>query len=59
MRFPLPNLTGSCAHGANTIGGFGLVRVAITITYHVSDLALLLPYITFTNHYHRGGETGD
>ena len=54
MCGPLPNLTGSCAHGANTIGGFGMVWPVFTIAYHVADLALNLPYKTFTNHYHRG-----
>ena len=30
----------------------------VTIAYHSADLALLLPYKTFTNLYHRGQETG-
>jgi len=54
MRFPLPNLTGSCAHDAKPIGAFGLVWRVITIAYHMIDLALNLPCICFTNHYHRG-----
>jgi hypothetical protein len=59
MRFPLPNLTGSCAHDAKPIGAFGLVTMGITIAYHVFDLGLGRPGIAFTNHYHRtGGEGG-
>ena len=30
----------------------------ITIAYQSADLSLNLPYKTFTNHYHRGQETG-
>ena len=29
-----------------------------TNTYHLPDLALLLPCVTFTNHYHRGEGQG-
>ena len=54
MCFPLPILTGSCAHGAKPIGGFGLVGPPITIAYHMIDLALTRGRMTFTNHYHRG-----
>ena len=37
MCRPLPNITGSCARGADPIGGFGLVRLGLTNCYH--DLA--------------------
>ena len=49
----LPNLTGSCAHGANTIGGFGLVGWGFTNAYQSSDLGRNLGQNTITNHYHR------
>ena len=58
MRFPLPILTGSCARGAKPIGAFGMVTPPITIAYHSFDLALRLPCVTFTNHYHRDGGPG-
>ena len=53
----LPNLTGSLASPAKTLGVSGLVAWPITIAYRLSDLALDLPSKTFTNHYHRGQET--
>ena len=53
----LPFLTGSCAHGAKTVGGFGLVTVRLTIPYHRRDLGQTLPSGTFTNHYHRDQRT--
>jgi hypothetical protein len=37
MCRPLPNITGSCARGADPIGSFGLVRLWLTNCYH--DLA--------------------
>ena len=48
---PLPNLTGSCARGANPFGVFGLVRGPLTIAYHSPDLAPPPFYYTITNHY--------
>ena len=54
---PLPNPTRSHAHGADPIGGLGLVWVVITIAYHCRDLGRNLPRGCFTNHYHRGEET--
>ena len=51
----LPNLTGSCAHGAKPIGGFGQVTPAITITYQSADLGRNLGQNTITNDYHRTG----
>ena len=53
-RAPLPTLTKIRARGANAIGRFGLVATGFTILYHASDLGQTLPYITFTNLYHRG-----
>ena len=50
----LPNLTGSCAHDAKLVGGFGLVWVIITDAYRIADLGRILPCETFTNRYHRG-----
>jgi len=58
MRFPLPILTGSYAHGAKPIGAFGMVARPLTIAYHLINLALRLPCVTFTNHYHRDGGQG-
>ena len=52
---PLPNITGSCARGANRIGGFGLVGPWLTIPYQVSILGQGRPCVTFTNLYHRDG----
>ena len=49
----LPNLTGFLATDAKRDGGFGLVAGGITIPYQASDLSLILPSGTFTNHYHR------
>ena len=54
----LPLLTGSCAHGAKTVGGFGLVRWWLTNAYHVRDLGLNRSGKAFTNHYHRTGGDG-
>ena len=54
----LPNLTGSCAHDAKPIGGFGLVTPRFTIAYQLSDLGQDRPGNTFTNHYHRTGGEG-
>ena len=34
MCRPLPNITGSCARGADPIGAFGLVRRRVTNCYH-------------------------
>ena len=50
----LPRLTKIFARGAKTVGAFGLVARWLTILYHDSILALLLPCATFTKHYHRG-----
>ena len=51
MWNPLPNLTRSCARGANAIGVFGLVRGPLTRCYQSTDLAVchshvVLPIIT-------------
>jgi hypothetical protein len=51
MRFPLPNLTGSCAHDAKPIGGFGLVVPLFTRAYHSRDLSRSRPGIAFTKHH--------
>ena len=51
MVLPIP--TGSNAHDANPIGGFGMVAPLITIAYHMTDLALDLLWLAFTNHYRR------
>ena len=51
MVLPIP--TGSIARGANPIGGFGMVPSLITIAYHMTDLALDLLWLAFTNHYRR------
>jgi len=53
MRNALPNSTGICARGAETIGAFGLVTRGITIAYHSRDLSRSRPTIAFTNHYRR------
>ena len=34
MCRPLPNITGSCARGANLLGAFGLVHMWLTNCYH-------------------------
>ena len=52
---PLPNITGSCARGADPIGDFGLVRLWLTNCYH--DLAcaggpFLVGLDLITNPYH-------
>jgi hypothetical protein len=54
----LPNITGSCARGADPIGGFGQVTGGITNPYQVSILGLILPRVAFTNLYHRDGGLG-
>ena len=41
------------ARPAKLDGAFGLVGGGITNVYHVADLGLNLPCITFTNHYRR------
>ena len=51
----LPNITGSCARGADPIGDFGLVRLWLTNCYH--DLAcaggpFLVGLVAVTNPYH-------
>jgi hypothetical protein len=51
MWNPLPNLTGSCARGANQLGVFGLVRGPLTRPYQLTLLAvdqykIVLPIIT-------------
>ena len=51
MCRPLPNLTGSCAHDAKPIGGFGLVRPLFTGAYHSRDLSRSRPGIAFTKHH--------
>ena len=56
VALPIP--TRFLASPAKTLGGFGLVWRVITIPYHRSDLAWILPCITFTNHYHREGGQG-
>ena len=43
---------------SETIGGFGLVTPRFTRAYQSADLALHLPYETFTNLYHRIGGLG-
>ena len=55
MRRRLPIVTGILARGAKPIGGFGLVRPAITITYQSADLGRNLGQNTITNNYHRTG----
>ena len=55
MCRPLPNITGSCARGADSIGAFGLVRLGLTNCYH--DLAcagrrFLVGLDLITNPYH-------
>ena len=55
MCRPLPNITGSCARGADRIGGFGLVHMWLTNCYH--DLAcagrpFLVGLDLITNPYH-------
>ena len=47
----LPRVSRSCARGANTIGGFGLVRGPLTNRYHMINLAvchynIVLPCLT-------------
>ena len=49
----LPIVTGSHAAYARMLGGFGLVRPAITNAYQSSDLGQTLSTVCFTNHYHR------
>jgi hypothetical protein len=48
MCRPLPNITGSCARGANAIGAFGLVGGLFTNRYQVSILAWPRPCEAFT-----------
>ena len=49
----LPDPTISLARRAKPIGGFGMVAGLITIAYHMTDLALDLLWLAFTNHYRR------
>ena len=53
----LPDLTISLARRAKPIGVFGMVAWPITILYHMTDLALDLLWLAFTNHYRRIGGT--
>ena len=54
----LPNITGSCARGANAIGALGLVVGPLTNTYHTPDLAGNLPQDAFTKHHRLATRTG-
>ena len=49
----LPIVTGSCAHGANSIGVFGLVWPSLTNTYHSAHARPLVDLDWSTNCYHR------
>jgi len=55
MCRPLPNITGSCARGADPIGAFGLVWRALTNPYHGLACAggrRLVGLDPVTNRYH-------
>jgi hypothetical protein len=55
MCRPLPNITGSCARGADLIGSFGLVRLGLTNCYHGLACAgrpFLVGLDLITNPYH-------
>ena len=55
MCFPLPNITGICARGADPIGAFGLVQWALTNRYHGLACAgrrFLVGLDPVTNRYH-------
>ena len=55
MCRPLPNITGSCARGADLLGAFGLVRLGLTNRYQGLACAgrrFLVGLVAVTNPYH-------